>query len=110
MKFPINKTLYWIVVLFVATPLCAMADDTVANSRPVDFAREILPILSDKCFICHGPDSHAQVEAGTELLRLDSFAGATHDLGGYRAIDTEAPDKSEILSRIHSTDAPMPPP
>ena len=48
----------------------------------VDFAREVLPILSNKCFVCHGPDSKKKA-----LLRLDSFEGATRDLGGYRAIN-----------------------
>src|SRR5690606_25201132 len=42
-------------------------------------------------------------------LRLDSFAGATEDRGGYRAIDRREPEKSELLVRIHSADQPMPP-
>jgi hypothetical protein len=77
------------------------AEETIAR---VDFAREILPILSDKCFLCHGPDAYDK-----DLVRLDSFAGATEDRGGYRAIDTEHPDKSELLKRIHSSEDPMPP-
>lgn len=70
----------------------------------VDFAREILPILSEKCFVCHGPDSD---EAGN--LRLDSFAAATADRGGYQAINPDNPSDSELLARIHSDDSPMPP-
>jgi hypothetical protein len=70
----------------------------------VDFAREILPVLSNKCFICHGPDSRKK-----DLLRLDSFEGATRDLGGYRAINTSNPAKSEIIVRINSADDSMPP-
>ena len=50
----------------------------------VDFAREVLPILSDKCFACHGPDTKKKTD-----LRLDSFEGATADLGGYQAINPE---------------------
>lgn len=68
------------------------------------FSREVLPILSNKCFVCHGPDSDTENE-----LRLDTLELATKDLGGYRAIDPENPDKSEVLVRIHSTDDPMPP-
>ena len=75
-----------------------------ATEGKVDFAREILPILSDKCFVCHGPDT--QEEDG---LRLDSFAAAVSDRGGYQAINPDAPEESELLSRIHSTDDPMPP-
>ena len=70
----------------------------------VNFAREVLPILSDKCFVCHGPDTQDDAE-----LRLDSFEAATSDRGGYRAIDPETPADSELLARIHSTDDPMPP-
>ncbi len=64
----------------------------------------MLPILSNKCFVCHGPDAQDE-----DRVRLDSFAAATRDLGGYRAIDPDDPDNSEILVRIHSTDDPMPP-
>lgn len=74
------------------------------EARPVDFAREVLPILSDKCFVCHGPDTDVDV-----TLRLDSYLAATHDLGGYRAIDPQNLEQSEILKRIRSVDAPMPP-
>ncbi len=75
-----------------------------AAEKPVDFAREILPILSNKCFVCHGPDSRKK-----DLLRLDSFEGATSDLGGYRAVNPENPAKSEIITRIYDADDPMPP-
>ena len=70
----------------------------------VDFAKEVLPILSDKCFICHGPDTQDEDE-----LRLDSFEAATADRGGYHAIDPDKPKDSELLNRIHSEDDPMPP-
>ncbi len=75
-----------------------------ADAKRVDFARQILPLLSEKCFVCHGPDTREK-----DLVRLDSEAGATRDLGGYRAIDRRNPDKSEILARIHDADSPMPP-
>ena len=74
------------------------------HATGVDFARQILPILSNKCFVCHGPDAKKK-----ELLRLDSYRGATRDLGGYRAIDTDHPEKSEMLARIHDALDPMPP-
>ncbi|MDH3582939.1 MAG: PSD1 and planctomycete cytochrome C domain-containing protein, partial [Phycisphaerae bacterium] len=70
----------------------------------LDFAREVLPILSNKCFVCHGPDTKKK-----DLVRLDSYAGATRDLDGYRAIDPTAPEKSEILVRLRDADDPMPP-
>jgi hypothetical protein len=74
------------------------------NLKPVDFARQILPILSDKCFVCHGPDVRDK-----DQLRLDTVELATADRGGYLAIDPNSPQKSELLVRLHSTDEPMPP-
>ncbi|MBT7253989.1 MAG: DUF1549 domain-containing protein, partial [Planctomycetaceae bacterium] len=76
----------------------------VAPSKAVDFSRDVLPILSNKCFICHGPDSH-----DPDLIRLDSEATATADRGGYRAIDQTRPKNSGMLLRLHSEDEPMPP-
>jgi len=70
----------------------------------VDFAREILPVLSDKCFVCHGPAGEAR-----DVLRLDSFEAATKLKDGHRAVDPKDPAQSEILVRIHSAEEPMPP-
>jgi mono/diheme cytochrome c family protein len=67
-----------------------------ASSDPVDFVQDVRPILSDRCFICHGPDG----EARESDLRLDSFAGATEDLGGYAAVVPGDPAASELLRRV----------
>lgn len=84
-------------------PAFSLAEKPPKNS-PVDFAREVLPILSNKCFVCHGPDGTAK-----DVLRLDSYDHATRDLDGHKAIDPTALDQSEILKRIASPDNPMPP-
>ncbi len=70
----------------------------------MSYAREILPILSDKCFHCHGPDEETQ-EAG---LRLDIRKDAIKDY----AWDPKTPANSEALIRIFSSDPDeiMPPP
>ena len=81
----------------------AIAAEESAN---VDFARQVLPILSNKCFVCHGPDA---AESGEDMRRLDSFEAATADLGSGRAIDPRNPQQSLVLDRIHSADDPMPP-
>ncbi|MBL8759815.1 MAG: DUF1549 domain-containing protein, partial [Phycisphaerae bacterium] len=76
---------------------------------PISFNTHIRPILADRCFRCHGPDSAARKAD----LRLDSFDGATADLGaGYAAITPGDPDDSELISRIdaHDPDELMPPP
>ncbi len=69
-------------------------------SGPIDFNRDIRPILSDNCFFCHGPDSHER-KAG---LRLDTWEGATKDLGGYAAIEPGDAEGSEFWFRIISDD------
>ena len=90
------KPLPTVFVLASLTPLL--------SAKEVDFAREVLPVLSNKCFICHGPDAKKK-----DVLRLDSFEGASRDLGGYRAIDVASLKDSEILARLHDADDPMPP-
>ena len=80
-----------------------LALPALASSAP-DFAREVLPILSNKCFACHGPDTKKAKD-----LRLDSYEAATQDRKGIRAIDPAALEDSELLFRIHDKDDPMPP-
>ena len=80
----------------------------VADAGEIQFNRDILPILADKCFACHGPDdSHRKAD-----LRLDTREGALADLGGYAAVAPGAPGKSELLTRITTDDEDdlMPPP
>ncbi|WP_220498467.1 PSD1 and planctomycete cytochrome C domain-containing protein [Stieleria mannarensis] len=93
-------------IVLLAALLLAPAGARATDQPPVaiDFSREILPILSDKCFVCHGPDTD---EGST--VRLDSYEAATSDLGGYRAIDPQDLESSELLLRITSADDPMPP-
>ena len=80
-----------------------------ASAAPrVDFNREVRPVLSDKCFACHGPDT-AKVKAG---LRLDSRAAAIAPAkSGRPAVVPGQPDESELIRRITTPDADdvMPP-
>ena len=59
--------------------------NSVLGAEKIDFAREVLPILSDKCFTCHGPDTKKAKD-----LRLDSYEAATKDRKGIRSIDPDA--------------------
>jgi hypothetical protein len=82
---------------------------TLHAAEPIRFSRDILPILSDACFACHGPDEKAR-KGG---LRLDTEAGA-HGMGdsGDRAIVPGDSAASAVMSRLLSTDPEesMPPP
>jgi len=78
------------------------------GAEPILFNRDVRPILSDRCFACHGPDAGSR-EAE---LRLDRRDEATKDRGGYQAVVPGDPDSSELIIRVTSTDESerMPPP
>jgi len=69
-------------------------------AESVDFTRDIRPLLSDRCFKCHGPSLQESD------LRLDQRADA------LSALSPGEPSKSELLARIHTEDVAqqMPPP
>lgn len=91
-----------------ATLFCSSLLLPDSATADVAFNRDIRPILSDKCFACHGPDASTR-EAD---LRLDLREDAVRDLGGYQAVVPGAPDESLIIERITSTEdyERMPPP
>ena len=70
-----------------------------AQQKPVDFQREVRPILSDACYHCHGPDKGSRMAN----LRLDVPGPA---------VVAGKPEESKLWKRInHATPAlRMPPP
>ncbi|MDP3073669.1 MAG: PSD1 and planctomycete cytochrome C domain-containing protein [Opitutaceae bacterium] len=88
---------------FILLPLTAWSAPV---TEPVSFSRDVLPILSNNCFGCHGRDeSHRKAD-----LRLDTREGATSD--DVRAVVPGKPEASELMKRILATDDDeiMPPP
>ncbi len=81
---------------------------TPTAKAQVSFDRDIMPILGQKCFKCHGPDV-AKAAAG---LRLDSFTGATTKLYDGKAIVPGDVEKSLMLKRVNAPNLGMrmPPP
>lgn len=96
--------------LTVATSLLVGADLAAAPlPARVDFNYHIKPLLSDRCYFCHGPDEKAR----KGKLRLDTKEGALKALeGGMSIIKPGDTAHSELIRRITSTDPEevMPPP
>src|ERR1700675_1959351 len=97
-----------IAVATLAVVLSSVAVGGEPAQKKVDFNFEVRPILSDKCFKCHGPDPRNR-KAG---LRLDTKEGAFGTTAsGSRAVVPGSLEESELISRITSQDATerMPP-
>src|SRR6266436_9403080 len=71
--------------------------------EPLQYNRDIRPILSDRCFKCHGPDKASRKAS----LRLDlaQEAYAQRKKPGKYAIVPGKPEASLVCTKIFSTDA-----
>ena len=87
--------------LVLVVPSARGAEPGAPAGKPIDFDRDIRPILSNKCFACHGPDQ-ARRKAG---LRLDTPEGAVAPAkSGARAVVAGDLDESELYQRITAED------
>ena len=77
----------------------------------VDFTFHVKPIISDRCFKCHGPDKNA-IEAGLSLNTAEDAYKALGDKKDHFAIVPGDIERSELIKRIYSKDPNvlMPPP
>lgn len=95
------------VVIAWLAAMTAFSAASVAQ-QPIEFNRTIRPILSERCFTCHGPDS---VKRKADL-RFDQEASAKLVRDGGTAIVPGSPETSTLYQRITSQDPAerMPPP
>jgi hypothetical protein len=101
-RMMIRSTVSAFAVAAIMTGGASAADDDVS------FSRDILPLLSNNCFKCHGPDE-ANREAG---LRLDQQKGSVATLeSGHKAVVPGKSGESELFRRVSTSDpdAKMPP-
>src|SRR3954453_11530347 len=101
-----HRPLKFKLLIFAAILLMRLSGGSRA-APPLNFARDVRPILANNCFQCHGPDA-AERKAD---LRLDVWdtVGKLH--GAQAVFDSKIPADSELLKRITSDDADehMPP-
>src|SRR5688500_15027014 len=95
-------------ILLMAAALLLLNEAARAQDAAIEYARDVLPILSDTCYHCHGPDEPAR-KAG---LRLDTKDGAFRVKDDVAVIVPGDAARSELVRRITSADPDevMPPP
>lgn len=102
------QSMLWMVLLVIATPGGMQAENP---SEKLSFNRDIRPILSDRCFLCHGPDAEnrqadLRLDRAEDVHRPLEFGTASH------VIKPGDPQQSEVYLRMISDDSTtqMPPP
>jgi len=74
--------------------------------KEIDFNQHVKPILSDKCYLCHGPDK-AKISAGLQLHIPDLAYKESENNPGKYSIDPGNPGNSILVDRILSDDPEM---
>jgi mono/diheme cytochrome c family protein len=105
----VNKRATRFALNFVVMLLGLMPNASTSAAEPVQFNRDIRPILANHCFQCHGPDSPAR-KGGLRLDQRDHAIAPAES--GSSAIVPNRAEASELVKRILADDAEtvMPPP
>ncbi len=94
-----------------STKLIAINESNKELPEIIDFTFDVKPIISDRCFKCHGPDKNA-IEGGLSLNTPEDAYKALGEKQDHFAIVPGSIEKSELVTRIFSEDPnlKMPPP
>src|SRR6266404_898709 len=91
-------------VCVISIAFCLKQSSAIQATKPepqtpptIDFNRQILPLLSDNCFACHGPDEKQR----KAKLRLDTKEGVFKELrdGGFAVVPGKS-GESKLIERI----------
>ena len=116
MMHGVSNTVIIVLSVFLLTGLQSCKNDSdggghVRNTRDsVSYNFDIRPILSDKCFICHGPDANKR-QAGLRLdIEEEAYKALTENPGAHAIVPGD-PMSSQVFLRISSEDSTwrMPP-
>ena len=106
------KLCIYSIFIFAAIGIFSCKDNPIssADKDSVDYNLHIRPILSDRCFKCHGPDAN-QRKANLRLDTPEGALAALKDNPSAHAIIPGKPDQSEVYRRISTADTAdvMPP-
>src|SRR5688572_14485120 len=86
----------WLLPALFGALLCSRA----ATQETISFNLQVRPILSDRCWACHGPDENKR----KAKLRLDTKEGALASKDGKFIIKPGDPEASEVYKRLISSD------
>jgi hypothetical protein len=90
-------TLFLHFSFVVVTVASLAASGSAVRAEAISFNRDVRPILSDKCFACHGPEA-ASRKAGFRLDQRESAVGEAES--GITPVSPGDPDASELIARI----------
>ena len=109
MRFLVASFLFFLACAAFLTS-CKRANSIAGQSDSIDFNLHIRPILSDRCFKCHGPDANKR-KANLRLdIRENALAALKDNPEAHVIVPGEA-SASEVYRRISSNDTSqlMPP-
>jgi hypothetical protein len=104
MKWKLIISLVLIVATIVVINSCFTKSNAEKLPDKISFNFHIRPILSDKCFKCHGPDASKR-QAQFRLDIADSAFAPLKETKGAFALVAGKPGESELYKRISSTDS-----